>query len=83
MDFRAVRSDGVITCCDNMQLYYHEVDPNQGSRLICKIDVGINVNERITSMAICPNSRYIAIATDSRDQLTNLVLFEIDRNKMI
>ena len=83
MDFRVVKSDGVITCCDNMQLYYHEIDSNKGSRLICKIDIGISVVERVTSLAVCPLSRYIAVATDSNDILTNLVMFEIDSNKMI
>lgn len=83
MDFRTVKTEGVLTCCDNMQLYYHEIDANKGTRLICKIDIGIPVQERITAMAICPQGKYVAVATDSKDQLTNLVFFEIDANKMI
>jgi hypothetical protein len=43
MDFRTIKTEGVLTACDNMQLYYHEIDQNKGSRLICKIDIGISV----------------------------------------
>jgi hypothetical protein len=63
-DFRTIKTEGVLTACDNMQLYYHEIDQNQGSRLICKIDIGISVQERITSLNICPFNKFIAVATE-------------------
>lgn len=77
-DFRTIGMKGVLTACDNMQLYYHEIDQYKGSRLICKIDIGIPITERITSMNICPEGRFIAVATEQDDQLTNLVLFQIN-----
>lgn len=66
-----------------MQLYYHEIDQNKGSRLICKIDVGIPVHERITSLNVCPYNRYIAVATELNDQLTNLIVFELKESRLI
>lgn len=82
-DFRTLKSNGVLTACSNMQMYYHEVDPSRGSRLICKIDIGIPIQERITCIAIDAYDRYIAVATELNDELTNLVVFELDSDKMI
>jgi hypothetical protein len=56
---------------------------NKGSKLICKIDIGISIDERITCMNICPFFKYIAVATENNDRLTNLVLFELTSQKMI
>lgn len=82
-DFRTIKSDGVLTACSNMQLYYHEVDPNRGSRLVCKIDIGIPITERITALAVDPHDHYISVATELNDELTNIVVFEIQSDKMI
>ena len=66
-----------------MNIYYHEIDPNMGSRLVCKVDIGIPINENISALAVCPFDRYIAVATEVEDQLTNLVLFELGADKMV
>ena len=82
-EFRTLGRNGVLTACSNMQLYYHEVDASQGTRLVCKIDIGVPVNENITAMNICPFSKYIAVATEDQRVLTNLVLFEIRKDQLI
>lgn len=82
-DFRIIKNNGVLSACSNMQLYYHEVDPNRGSRLVCKVDIGIPINERITSLAVDRFENHIAVATELNDELTNLIFFEIQSDKMI
>jgi len=48
---------GVLTACTNMQVYYHELHPKRGSRMVCKIDSGIDIKERITCLSVCSKNR--------------------------
>ena len=82
-EFRTLDKDGVLTACTNMQLYYHKIDPELGSRLVCKIDIGVPVNENITAMNVCPFSKFVAVATEDERILTNLVLFKISEDDLI
>jgi len=82
-DFRSIKTNGLLSACSNMNIYYHEVDPQRGSRLVCKIDVGIEISENISSIAVCPFDRYIGVATELNDELTNILMFELTGDKMI
>ena len=73
----------VITSCDNMQLYMHQVDENQGIRLVCMTDIGIDINEIVTAINICPKGKWVAVATSLSSKLTNIVLFKIRSDKFI
>jgi hypothetical protein len=48
-------NDYVLTACDNMNLYYHNIDEALGVRLICKTDIGIEISERITAISVNPS----------------------------
>lgn len=60
-----------------MQLYFHQIHQNKGIRLIQKTDIGIDMNEKITAMAVCPRGIWVVIATKLGEKLTNIVLFQI------
>lgn len=51
--------------------------------MICMTDIGIEISERITAIGVCPEGKWVSVATELSGKLTNIVLFQIRRNKFL
>jgi hypothetical protein len=46
-------------------------------------DIGIEISERITALGVCPKGKWVAVTTEINGKFTNIVLFQVKKNKLI